>query len=253
MRKPPWWSLSFFVTALLVTLSIGSGGFTVVRDLYFYSEGQQPPQQGLLTFLQVCSILAAWGLWLRERNARLQGTKPRLRVPPDGFHQTRPFWKSGTHDPDEQFSSLVLHVENDPAVPTADSFARQVNARLTFCRIDGTELFDFAGRWSDSIQPGQVPFLPTIELNAVEIPIGARRTLDVVLKNNTTDIECYGVNNDSFGHQRGKNPGWQLGPGDYLVKVRFRGIGVDQTFLLQFRNPEGLAPLKAISCKPLKT
>jgi hypothetical protein len=76
MQKPAWWSLSFFLMLFLATLSIGSGGFTVVRDLYFYSQAKEPPQKGLLMFLRVCSILASWFLLMRERKARITAQNP---------------------------------------------------------------------------------------------------------------------------------------------------------------------------------
>jgi hypothetical protein len=76
MRKLPWWSMSFLWYAFLLTLAIGSGGWTVVRDLYFYLKGESAPSGALPTFLYICSIAAVWVLWIRERrvaNPKLLG------------------------------------------------------------------------------------------------------------------------------------------------------------------------------------
>jgi len=251
MKRPAWLSLSFFKEWALWTLSLASGGPTVILALIFYLQGREPPKNGLLIFLLLCSLVAAWAAGLRERNVRLQGRKPRLRVAPGDFGQTHPVWvdKGCRTIPTRAFSALILRVENDPLVPTADSVARQVTARISFCRVDGTKLFDFDGRWSDTIQPSRLPLLePTIELNTVDIAIGVRRELDLVLKYDA-ETDCFGVNNKSYRFPWARNPEWELGAGEYLIRVRLRGIGVDQPFLLRFRNPEGTEPLEPISCE----
>jgi hypothetical protein len=247
MKRPPWWTLSFFITVVLATLSIASGGFTVVRDLYFYTQGKEPPQRGLLTFLQVCSIISAWGLWLRERNLRQQGKEPRLRV--TRVFGQRPAWVDtyGRAIPNTAFSSLVLEVENDPPSPSADSVASMVTPRLAFLDWNGEERFSFVGRWSDSNQPRPFPvgFIPP-ESSTIDIPIGVRRQLDLAIKYDQ-EAECFGFNNESYRFQLGRNPSWQLEPGEYIIRIRLRGSNVDQEFTIRFRNPDAGRDLEAIS------
>jgi hypothetical protein len=72
MQKPKWFSISFFKDWALWTLSLASGGFTVIIALYFFFQGKEPPKSGLLTVLGVCSLFAAWGAGLRERRLRSQ-------------------------------------------------------------------------------------------------------------------------------------------------------------------------------------
>jgi hypothetical protein len=247
MKRPPWWTLSFFLTMTLATLSIATGGFTVLRDLYFYTRGKEPPQRGLLTFLQVCSIMSAWGLWSRERYLRQQGSRPRLKL--TRVYGQRPVWADnyGRAIPNTSFSSLVLEVENDPPTPSIDSVALMVTPRITVFDLNGVELFSFVGRWSDSNQPRLFPVgLVAPEASTIDIPIGVRRRLDLVIKYDQ-EAECFGFNNESYRFQLGRNPSWRLEPGDYLMRVRFRGSNVDREFNIRFRNPEAGRDLEAIS------
>jgi hypothetical protein len=246
MKRPAWWTLSFFFTVILATLSIASGGFTVVRDVYFYSQNQEPQQKGLLTFLQICSILSAWGLWLRERNLREQGERPRLRL--IRIFAQRPVWAdiNGRAIPNTGSSSLVLEVENDPPTPNPNSVAMQVTPRVTFSDVNGQELFSFTGRWSDSDQPIRFPLgVATPQLSTIDIPIGVRRQLDLVIKYDV-ESDCFGFNNESYRYQLVRNPSWQLSQGEYLVRVRLRGSNVDQQFEIRFRIPGAGLDVQAI-------
>jgi hypothetical protein len=49
-----------------LTLSLASGGPTVVIALVFYLRGAEPPHSGILTSLMIFAILAAWGQWWKE-------------------------------------------------------------------------------------------------------------------------------------------------------------------------------------------
>jgi hypothetical protein len=154
MKKPSWFSLSFFFTATLLTLSIGSGGFTVVRDLYFYSEGKEPPQRGLLTFLQVCSITAAWGLWLKERQTRLEVVNPRptKRLVIISASQSRGRFQSDEFIPwgEEYLALLCLYNDDSPTVPG-------VRAEVTF-RRDGKKVFSAPNAYWLDERRGKVAF-----------------------------------------------------------------------------------------------
>src|SRR6266404_9047817 len=72
MQKPTWFSISFFKDWALWTLSLASGGPTVVIALLFFLQGKEPPKSGLLTVLGACSLVAACGAGLRERRQRIQ-------------------------------------------------------------------------------------------------------------------------------------------------------------------------------------
>jgi hypothetical protein len=242
-----------------LTLSFASGGPALIVVVWFLFQGRDVPRAGLWQILQVCSIIAAWAAWLQERRSRDDKKQnPRLRVATGDFRRIEGYWAiknckdDGTfvrprHLP---FRSLVLDIENDPVRSTTKSIATDIAPRLTFfCDVTGDRLFEFEGRWSDSVQPSQLPQdrTPT-ELKTTSIPIGAKRRLDVVMKY-AHETVCCAINNESYGYDMAQNPAWKLGFGDFSVRVRLRGANVDQTFLLKFRNPQGDGPLEALSCE----
>src|SRR5690242_3618492 len=75
MRKPSWFSITFFKEWALWTLSLASGGPTVIFTLIFFFQGKDPPKTGPLTVLGACSLVAAWIAGLRERRLRIQAQK----------------------------------------------------------------------------------------------------------------------------------------------------------------------------------
>jgi hypothetical protein len=262
MSRPHWLSLAFFKEWALLTLSLASGGFTVLLGLGSYLVGKEPPKGGLLTVLQVCSIAAAWGAWSQERGKRLElidKRKPRLSVSKDGFHRIEAAFQlkylnddgSLLHATSFPFRSLLLRIENDPIQSAVESVATDVNARLFFFKSDGQELFNIEGRWSDSTQPSNLERHRTAaELKTATIPIGSYRDLDLVLKYNH-EARCHAVNNVSYGFDLFQNPAWRMDAGDYQIVVRLRGSSVDQTFRLKFRNPEGNGPLEPLSSEEI--
>jgi hypothetical protein len=62
-------------------LGLASGGLSVVRELYYLISGVQPPRNALFIFIEVCAILAAWGLWYKERRLRLEIQHPDIQEP----------------------------------------------------------------------------------------------------------------------------------------------------------------------------
>lgn len=253
MPRTSWFSLTFFKDWALLTLSLASGGFTVLFGLVFYLQGKEPPKSGLLILLQVCSVVAAWGAWLHERRKRLDllsRRRPRLVVPADGFYRISAGYplRYANEYATALFQSLLLSVENDPLESSADAVARDISAGLTFLDSQGKELMRLEGRWSDSTQPPNLERQRTaVDLKTATIPIGAKRQLDLVLKYDG-DTDSFALNNESYTFDLLLNPTWRLVPGDYQIKVRFRGVNVDQTFLLRFRNPKGgNEPLEPLS------
>jgi len=64
--------LSFLKEWGLLTLSLASGGLSIVFLLIFWLQGKEPPKIWIWHSLLVCSVLAALTLALRERKARQQ-------------------------------------------------------------------------------------------------------------------------------------------------------------------------------------
>ena len=68
---------------LLGTLSFGSGAWAVARVLSLSLQGRDVPATALPTLYFVCSVVASWALWYRERRARLALEKPEYRPGPN--------------------------------------------------------------------------------------------------------------------------------------------------------------------------
>jgi hypothetical protein len=76
-----------------------------------------------------------------------------------------------------------------------------------------------------------------------DFDIGAEHKLDIAFKLLEEDT-AYIFNNDSYHFVPTlKNPAFALGPGTYLVRVRLRGIHVDEVFEFSFINPGAGAQL----------
>jgi hypothetical protein len=202
----------FLATWTWLTISLASGGPALVVAVWFLSQGKEVPRSGLWTILQACSVLAAWAAWFQEyRSHDDQREFPRLQVATGDFHRINGIWREQYYEADTMeerttrlsLGSLVLDIENDPIHSTTKSIATAISPRLTFfCDLTGERLFELEGRWSDSVEPPQLPKdrTPT-ELKTTSIPIGAKRRLDLVMKY-ANEAVCYGVNNDSYGYNK---------------------------------------------------
>lgn len=62
--------LSFLKEWGLLTLSLASGGLSVLFALFFLVQGKELPKNGVIQILFVCALLAAWAGTFRERKAR---------------------------------------------------------------------------------------------------------------------------------------------------------------------------------------
>jgi hypothetical protein len=261
MRKS---SLSFWITLVLATLSLGSGGFTVVRDLYFYSQSKEPPNRGLLTFLQVCSIFAAWGLWIQERWKLSQyekqqreeqiSSRPRIRIAQEGL-RLGPIiaWLRlpSSSVVLSNYIALNLYLINDPITITDRSSAEDVCATLSFYAANGEKLCTAHGRWADSNAPTERGNRDITEILAVRFPPGLTRSLDIVLKYIDEDV-CYIMNHESYQYIGFKNTNKQLPPGGMVCRVELKGSYINQIISFGFLN-EGINGVLKVTSGPTST
>jgi hypothetical protein len=173
MQKPTWFSISFFKDWALWTLSLASGGPTVLIAVFFFLQGKEPPKSGVLTVLGACSLVAAWVAGLRERRLRIESEKrlenaanqrPRLKVNNADFYETTrfsivPIGREGSGQVltgPIPISCLILKIENDPILATTEaSVAKQVGATLIFHFIEEALAVAFPLRVDGAIQHSQ--------------------------------------------------------------------------------------------------
>jgi hypothetical protein len=136
-----------------------------------------------------------------------------------------------------QFFALHLFLKNDCALATDKCKAREVTATIDFytlvrgiltlvCSLDH-------GRWAD----GQYvsPEHPRSEIALADFSPGHVRDLDVAMKL-VADEDCYAVNNDNFSSPDLRIQSHRLSGTHFVASVTIKGIGVDKTWKLRFRN-----------------
>lgn len=95
------------------------------------------------------------------------------------------------------------------------------------------------GRWADTIQP---PFLPPGQsaaqvLAMADFGIGQERELDIAFKYQD-ETDCFGMSNETYTYQDWKHPKQKLSAENIRVRVRLRGVGVDNIWDFWFQNPK---------------
>ena len=90
--------LSFIREWGWLTLSLASGGLSIIFALIFLGQGKEPPKNSLIWILVVCSILSAWFVALRERKARTLAETPFKPAKPDSVPISASTIRSGIVD-----------------------------------------------------------------------------------------------------------------------------------------------------------
>ena len=227
---------------------IGTGAFSIA--LFFYNVIRAPYRLAVETEHRTSE---------REKKAAeieaylesLKKGRPLLKIAPAGccvdtrqFNQHLPagvYNSQGLPNPVPitiTFAASCLHVRiiNNPDFSTPEAAARKVSAVIRFYDEQGKELFFIDGRWAESDQPATRPWgVSTIDLLSMDFGIGQTRELDVAFKD-SEDVECYGINNDSFRTVGLKYPRFKLEGRIFTAEIRLRGEWIDQTFKVRFRN-----------------
>jgi hypothetical protein len=206
----------------------------------------------------LCWLVAAYRVWAKQHIelVKYRDDRPRLLVPPHGLYQdVRTFTFTTTtpaprraistavaeppviNQSHRQFPMLHLRIKSDTwtPLPTERSLARRVSATVTASDVNGKELFEMHGRWSDEPQPTHLAADRSVtEILAVDFGLGQSRELDLCLLERG---ECFGFNNDSY--QRGVvDRQWAMPGSIHCLKVRVQGVLIDETWIIDFESVE---------------
>lgn len=132
------------------------------------------------------------------------------------------------------FYVLQLWFETDPAAGSVT--AHHLTGTLTFLR-DGNPLFDSVqSEWAIANAADNVGFSGTTEILERLLPIGERGKL-LVLQKRTDDDVAYAWSRGAAEYKNRQHPSHQIPPGRYELRVRIRGIDIDETFRFLLTNP----------------
>jgi hypothetical protein len=139
--------------------------------------------------------------------------------------------------------SLTIPVMNDPITRADSATAMKLHPMLAFFTPTGlVEIADYAGRWANQEDPPNR--LPNGE---VDLPANARpETLDIAVN---VGGKLFGFNSELHRRPTTDWPflGTTLRPGDHLVRIQIRGIGVE---LVEQWLSVASNPFRANKCDP---
>jgi hypothetical protein len=139
--------------------------------------------------------------------------------------------------------SLTIPVMNDPITRADSATAMKLHPMLAFFTPTGlVEIADYAGRWANQEDPPNR--LPNGE---VDLPANARPgTLDIAVN---VGGKLFGFNSELHRRPTTDWPflGTTLRPGDHLVRIQIRGIGVE---LVEQWLSVASNPFRANKCDP---
>ncbi len=214
------------------------------------------PTWGWLTLLILGLVITPFFAFhkIRERLDRLENKRPCMRFVSSENVKT-PLWGNVREIRmvigEPRFTHAIF--ANDPKSSIKGSTAERVVAHLDFYDKSRSQLmFSLTGRWADTPERATVG-LHVVDTNQINIaPNAMPRYLDVVLKYDDED-ECYGLNNETPVRATA-GPGWRdetrkLEPATYAVKIRLRGLNLDDVFWFSLVNPgkSSEVELKAVS------
>ena len=190
-------------------------------------------------------ILAPYWVYMEEQQQRIQA-ETRLQamkapLPKVFFSSAR---QAQMHRPSPVvegsipiYELLQAWFENRPNAPTGDSTAKQVSAVIEFwTRTREETLFQVHGQWARSTAPDHVGFRGTT--SAIDIAPGHLAAKLIVALKYRDEKEAYAYSDESLrDYSDGRNPSLKLNQGEYNLRIRLRGIGVDQEFWFSLTNP----------------
>jgi hypothetical protein len=197
--------------------------------------------------LFVCAIQSFSALSRKNRDLtqqlqEIEKTRPQIKPKEPAVHS-----KLAHHRFTEKNSQVVLYdgmvpflcvaFDNDPLVPSPKSVAEGVSAYIQFFKRGGTvPVLQMNGRWVESDQPpAYSDFKSKAVLLHTSFGIGESRAIDIAYISGT-DGKCYAWNNDNYDYfdVQYVYPKHLLTESSYRVRVRLRGILVDETFEFTF-------------------
>jgi hypothetical protein len=146
------------------------------------------------------------------------------------------------------YKALRLRVGNKPQINTNKAYTR-INAKISFFNERGARLVVMDGRWAESPQLTERNAAEDyVESLAAPFPIGAERSLDLVLQRPGENY-CVAVNNDNFRNNRQDlgMPGRDLS-GIVRVLVELNGPNVKTRVVFKFSCSD-MSPIGEVEIK----
>jgi hypothetical protein len=231
--------LNFSWIAVSQTLSVASGGFSVLIAIGYALAGKDVPRPSVLS-LAFISVAAAWWFAYQERELRLKiEKKPRPSLKVVGYNIIERDWRimknSGqvdSHSKSGTAFGLDLWIENAPSKNEFGAIAESVAAQVTFSK-DGKQLFVADGWWPERITDKEEDSIRFLKQK--DVGIGAREYLEIAFKFYYAS-SAYGVNDGSRSCHEWCNPQLELREGSYSASVQLRGPNVNETVVVTFTN-----------------
>jgi hypothetical protein len=230
---------------------------TIVVLIYQQSTGR-PPTWGW--FVAIIGSGLAWQFYsgmkksqadlemLKQDLERQSADSPRFKVVPNGFYADVRQQKE-TIGPvtrvRAEISCLHIKFKNDPEQSTENCIGKNILAELDFFDDGGHLLSTVRGRWGDTPEPPYLPpgASPAQALAMVDFGIGQERELNIAFKY-LDEADCFAVSNEIYAYPDWKHPKQKLSVESLRTRVRLRGIGVDSSWDLWFKNPKNSPLIK---------
>lgn len=222
------------------TLSVASGGFSVLIAIGYAIAGKDAPRPSILS-LAFISVVAAWWFAYQERSLRLAAEEtPRPNLKLVGFNNIERGWRtmrnSGQVDLHNKSGSALgfqLLIENAPPQGKFGAVAQNVTAQIAFSK-NATQLFVADGWWPERVVENEEESIRFLKQK--DIFVGAREYLEIAFKFYYSS-SAYGVNDGSRSCDEWSNPALELKTGFYSAAVHLRGTNVNETLTVSFTNP----------------
>jgi hypothetical protein len=157
--------------------------------------------------------------------------RPQSRIVPESLRGSQLYRRV---DGQYLFYVVQLWLENEPMGGPA--IARSLTGTLSFLS-NGTSLFpDVRAEWALANAADNVGFDGTAETLAELAPVGNRAKLLIVQKR-TEDSIAYAWSKGASEYPGRRHPSHEIPPGVYDLRVRIRGIGIDEMFNFRLTNP----------------
>ncbi len=234
---------AFLAAAMTHWASLATGGAIVaflflaekvLLLLKFLKDGFPPlVYLSVLGFFVFVACFFAW----RDQFRRAEGSEGRLDVltrtlPKIVFRECRrsPLWTDGK---ERIFDVCQLWFANEPDVPSEQSVASQVTARVSFWTSDErTELFWVYGQWTKDMFPDLMRYQGTESTRDI-VPNNLCAKLNVALKwPGEREMYAYAAESFEMLDRTGRNPDRKIPPGESRCCVGLYGVraGVDHWF-----------------------
>ncbi|PYR32332.1 MAG: hypothetical protein DMF90_23785 [Acidobacteria bacterium] len=172
-----------------------------------------------------------------QTHVQVKVTAPALDVYPPRITFYRPAGAPLFDGPGGPYQYFVaeLWFRNEPL--KGGPVAKTLTAFLEFSDANGTPLFsEIRGEWAIANAGDNVGFTSTQETLADLPPVGEIAKLLVLQKRIEAPI-AYAWSRGAREYPGRRHVSHQIPPGEYQLRVRIRGLHVDETFYFRFTNP----------------